>query len=111
MTAILPKTFSQLSKNEQTRIMRKMEDAMDEELCQAQFIWIKMACSVLHNLGLTEGQITQFIGGWKMMYRANSRFKDKDEQDKFLDGKMAEIFGVGGFPEQFMQSFKEIGRS
>lgn len=111
MNAVMPKSFNQLSKNEQTRILRRMEDAMDEELCQAQFVWIKMACAILHDCGFTESQITQFIGSWKMMYRANSRFKDKDEQDKFLDGKMTEIFGVGGFPEQFMQSFKEIGRS
>ena len=110
MTAILPKTFNQLSKNEQKRILKKMEDTMDEELCQSQFIWIKMACAILHNLGLTESQITQFIGGWKMMYRANSRFKDKAEQDAFLDARMADIFGEGGFPEEFMQSMKDIGR-
>ena len=111
MNAVMPKSFNQLSRNEQTRIMRTMEAAMDEELCQAQFVWIKMACAVLNNIGIDEGQITQFIGGWKMMYRANSRFKEKSDQDKFLDGKMTEIFGEGGFPEEFMQSFKEIGRS
>jgi hypothetical protein len=110
MKANMPKVFNQLSKNEQTRILQKMEDAMDDELCLAQFVWIKMACSILHDLGLTESQITQFIGSWKMMYRANSRFKDKAEQDAFLDKRMAEIFGEGGFPEEFMQSMKDIGR-
>lgn len=111
MKANLPKSFKQLSKNEQDRILKRMEDTMDNELCEAQFIWIKMACAILHNIGLTESQITQFIGLWKMMYRANSRFKDKQEQDAFLDARMAEIFGEGGFPEEYMQSMKDIGRS
>jgi hypothetical protein len=110
MNANMPKAFNQLSKNEQERILKKMEDTMDEELCQAQFVWIKMACAILHTIGLDESEITQFIGAWKMMYRANSRFKDKAEQDAFLDARMAEIFGEGGFPEEFMQSMKDIGR-
>jgi hypothetical protein len=110
MKANLPKSFSQLRKSEQDRIMKLMEDTMDEELCQAQFIWIKMACCILHDKGDTESDITQFIGGWKRMYRANSRFATKAEQDAFLDPRMAEIFGEGGFPEEFMQSLKEIGR-
>ena len=106
MKANLPKSFSQLRKSEQNRIY----DAMDEELCQAQFIWIKMACCILHDIGLDESAITQFIGSWKRLYRANSRFKTKAEQDAFLDRRMAEIFGEGGFPEEFMQSLKNIGK-
>jgi hypothetical protein len=87
-----------------------MEDAMDEELCQAQFIWIKMGCCILADMGKTESEITQWVGGWKRLYRANSRFATQDEQSAFLDKRMAEIFGEGGFPEEFMQSLKEIGR-
>ena len=109
MNAIIGKSFSQLRKSEQDRILKQMEDAMDNELCEAQFIWIKMACCILHDMGKTESDITQFIGGWKRLYRANSRFKTKAEQDAFLDPRMEEIFGPGGFPEEFMQSLKEIG--
>lgn len=110
MKANLTKAFNQLSKNEQERILKKMEDAMDDEIVEAQFIWIKMGCAILHSIGLTESQITQFIGAWKMMYRSNSRFKDKEEQSAFLDERMAEIFGEGGFPEEYMQSMRDIGR-
>lgn len=106
MKANLPKSFSQLRKSEQNRIY----DAMDEELCQAQFIWIKMGCCILADNGKTESDIIQWLGGWKRMYRANSRFKTKAEQDAFLDRRMAEIFGEGGFPEEFMQSLKNIGK-
>lgn len=109
MNAILGKSFSQLRKSEQDRILKQMEDAMDNELCEAQFIWIKMGCCILHDMGKTESEITQWVGGWKRMYRANSRFATKAEQDAFLDPRMEEIFGPGGFPEEFMQSLKEIG--
>lgn len=110
MKANMPKCFNQLSPGEKQRIENAICDRLDNELCEAQFVWIKMACAILHNMGLTESQITQFIGLWKAMYRANSRFKNKQEQDAFLDARMAEIFGEGGFPEEFMQSMKDIGR-
>jgi hypothetical protein len=110
MDAILGKSFSQLRKSEQDRILKRMEDTLDEELCQAQFIWIKMGCSIWHDMGKTESEITQWLGGWKRMYRANSRFATQEEQTAFLDTKMTEIFGEGGFPEEFMQGLKDIGR-
>lgn len=110
MKANVPKSFSQLRKAEQDRIMKLMEDTMDDELCQAQFIWIKMACCILHDMGMPENEIMIFIGNWKRLYRANSRFKTKAEQDAFLDPKMTEIFGEGGFPYEFLESLKEIGK-
>lgn len=38
------------------------------------------------------------------------RILKQAEQDAFLDPKMAEIFGEGGFPYEFMQSLRDIGR-
>lgn len=110
MKANLPKAFNQLSKNEQERIMKAYEDAMDEELCDAQIVWIKMACCILHSMELTTDQVYIFLGLWKAMYRKNSRIKDKQEQDAFLNPQLAEIFGEGGFPEDFVQKMREIGR-
>ncbi len=110
MNANLPKAFNQLSKNEQQRIMKAYEEAMDNELCEAQFVWLKMACCILHDMGCYKDDILMFVGNWKAMYRANSRFPDKAAQDAFLEPRLAEIFGEGGFPEEFMQSFKKIGR-
>ena len=111
MKANLPKCFNQLSNNEQDRINRALTDALDEELCTAQIVWIKMACVILHNMGLCERTITRFVGLWKTMYRSNARFKNKQEQDAFLNPRLAEIFGEGGFPEEFVESMREIGRS
>ena len=110
MKANLPKAFNQLSKNEQDRIMQQLELTIDNTLCDAQIVWIKMACCLLHDMGLTTEQITVFIGSWKRMYRKNSRIMTKAEQDAFLNPQMAAIFGADGFPEEFVQSLKEIGR-
>ena len=110
MKANMPKCYNQLSPSEKQRIEDAICDRLDNELCQAQFVWIKMACSILHDMGLYKDDILMFIGNWKRMYRANSRFNTKAEQDAFLDPRMAAIFGEGGFPEEFVQSMKEIGR-
>ena len=109
MKANLPKCFNQLSNNEQDRINRALTDALDEELCTAQIIWIKMACGVLHRNGISEEQILQFLGGWRLMYRKNARIKNKAEQTEFIDREMEAIFGEGGFPEDYIQSLREIG--
>jgi hypothetical protein len=111
MKANLPKCFRQLSNNEQDRINRALTDALDEELCDAQIIWIKMACGVLHRNGLSMEEVLKFLGGWRLMYRKNARIKDKAEQTDFINREMAAIFGDGGFPEDFVQSLREIGRS
>lgn len=110
MKANMPKAFKHLTKNEQDRILRAMEDAMDNMLCDAQIVWLKMACCILSKLGLSKDDILVFVGNWKMMYRKNARIKDKAEQDAFLDPQLCEIFGEGGFPEEFVESMKEIGR-
>lgn len=110
MKANLPRAFNQLSKNEQDRIMKALEELIDDTLCEAQFVWLKMACCILHDMGLYKDDILIFVGNWKQMYRKNSRIKDKAEQDAYLNPKLDEIFGEGGFPEDFVQSMKEIGR-
>ena len=110
MKAIMPKCYNQLSPSEKQRIEAAIFDRLDNELCEAQFVWLKMACCILHDMGMYKDDILMFIGNWKAMYRANSRFKDKDEQGAFLELRLNEIFGEGGFPEEFMQSFKKIGR-
>lgn len=110
MKANIQRTIDQLKPSEKAKIDKMYFDRWDEELCTAQITWIKMACGVLHRIGLNADKITQFVGGWKMMYRRNSRIADKAEQDAFLAREMEQIFGEGGFPEDFVQSFREIGR-
>lgn len=89
MKAIMPKCYDQLKPSEKARIE---------------------ACCILYDMGVPKDDILMFIGGWKRLYRANSRFKDKAEQAAFLDPRMEQIFGEGGFPEEYVQSFRDIGR-
>ena len=112
MKANVQKTIEQLKPSEKKRLDQMIFDRLDEELCQAQFNWIKMGCYSLSQIeGITAEQILLWVGGFKNLYRQNSRFTTQDELSAFLDKRMTEIFGEGGFPEEFMKSFKEIGRS
>jgi hypothetical protein len=83
----------------------------DKELVTVQFTMIKeMACS-LADMGMSPEEILQFIAGYQRFYRQNSRFTTQDELTAFLDRRLAEIFGEGGFPEEYLKSFEKIGRS
>lgn len=110
MKANMPKCYNQLTPSEKQRIEDAICDRLDEELCQAQFVWLKMACIILYDMGLCKDDVIMFIGNWKRMYRANSRCEHKSDQDAFINPRITEIFGDNGFPEEFMHSFKEIGR-
>lgn len=110
MNAIMPKCYNQLSPSEKQRIENAIFDRLDNELCEAQFVWLKMACCILHDMGLYKDDIMMFIGSWKHMYRCNSRCQHKSDQEALLAPRLTEIFGEDGFPEEFMQSFREIGR-
>ncbi len=110
MKANMPRSYEQLKPSEKQRIEAAIFDRLDEELCQAQFVWLKMACIILADLGMKADEITMFVANWKQMYRRNSRFKDKAAQDAYLNPRLDEIFGEGGYPEEFVESMKEIGR-
>jgi hypothetical protein len=112
MKANVQRTIDQLKPSERKRLDEMIFDRLDEELVIAQFNWIKLGCYSLSQIeGITKEQILMWIGGFKRLYQQNSRFKTQAELTEFLDKRMAEIFGEGGFPEEYMQSFKEIGRS
>ena len=106
----LPRSFHSLSKHEQQAIEKALQDAMDREICDTQIIWIKMACIILHDLGFTSDDAMMFIGNWRRMYAYNSRLPDQAAQDAWLNKHLSEIFGEGGFPEEYVQNFRNIGR-
>ena len=114
----LPRTYHSLREVEKKIIEKAYEDAMDKEICDTQIIWIKMASIILHDL-CKSTDLSQtapleivhlFLGSWKRIYTYNSRLLNKAEQDAWLGGKLAEIFGEKGFPEAFIQSLRNIGR-
>ncbi len=105
-----PRCYHSLRQAEKNAIEQALQEALDKEICDTQIIWIKMQCVSMHDAGCTLDEILMSIGGWKRLYTYNSRLKDKSEQDAWLDKKMAEIFGEQGFPEDFVQSLRNIGR-
>lgn len=105
-----PRSYRSLPQREKDAIEQALQEAMDKEICDTQIIWIKMGCINLHNQGRTLDDILMYIGGWKMLYTYNSRLRDKAAQDAWLESKMTEIFGEQGFPEDFVQNLRNIGR-
>ncbi len=118
----LPRGYFSLPKHEQQAIKDAVAEwtelSVDKEICDTQIIWIKMASVNLHktlksvDLATITPQdlVMLFLGGWKMMYVYNSRCPDKAAQDAWLNKELKEIFGEDGFPEEFIQSFRNIGR-
>lgn len=113
----VPRSFHSLRESEKRVIEEAYEAAMDKEICDTQIIWIKMACMNLYDvLKSTEMKVDPidviylFLGGWRRMYTYNSRLAGKTEQDAWLGKKINEIFGKQGFPEDFVESFRNIGR-
>jgi hypothetical protein len=114
MNANVQKLWNQLRPSEQKRIKEALTqdyyDRLDETYCDMQINWLKLACCNNHNMGMSVEEQLEWLGGWKGLYRTNSRFQTQQELTDFLNVRMDEIFGEGGFPEEFVQAFRKIGR-
>ena len=85
-------------------------DELDDQLCTAQINWIKLGAYALHLQNVPADDILVWIAQFKHLYRTNARLKTAEDLTNFLDRKMEEVFGENGFPEEFVQSFREIGK-
>lgn len=113
MKTIMPKPFERLSNGDKQAIYRAVSrlanEQIDKEEAEMQKIWLQMACIVLHNgFGFGKSRLLQFIGNWKRMYRVNAKLGSYKEQQKYLRDEMDKIFGVNGYPEEFVNSLEEI---
>lgn len=113
MKTIMPKPFERLSHGDKQAIYRAVSrlanEQIDKEEAEMQKIWLQMACIVLHNgFGFGKSRLLQFIGNWKRMYRVNAKLGSYKEQQKYLRDEMDKIFGVNGYPEEFVNSLEEI---
>jgi hypothetical protein len=110
----MPRSYQSLPEREKQAIYNCLlewtERAVDKEICDTQIIWIKMMCIGLHDAGCSMDEIIMSVAAWKRLYTYNSRLPDKAAQDAWLDAKMKEIFGESGFPEEFVQNLRNIGR-
>lgn len=118
----LPRGYFSLPKHEQQAIKDAVaqwtELSVDKEICDTQIIWIHIACTVINKVMKSVELATttpcdficSFLAVFKRMYVYNSRLPNKEAQDAWLKAEMAEIFGEDGFPEDYVQDFRNIGR-
>lgn len=108
----LQKTISRMKPSEKKAMDEMYFARWDKELIIAQFNWIRMAiCCMGSNPKLDKDDMLCFLAAFKRMYQLNSRFATQEQLDEYLKKRMDEIFGEGGFPDDFMRDFEKIGRS
>lgn len=67
-------------------------------------IYMKMACVMLHDMpdGWGEKRLRMFLGNHKRVFARQFKLVERDEQLKYLNGRMAKIFKKDGFPQDFV---------
>jgi hypothetical protein len=87
---------------------KQINEAVDHEEAQMQKSWIQLACMILHqSFGFSCDDCFAFIGNWKQMYRKIGKCKTNADRDEFLKNEMEKIFGVGGYPSEWVDSLEE----
>lgn len=108
----IQKTIDSLKPSDKKAIDEMYFARWDKELVIAQFNWIRMAiCCMANNPKINTEDMLCWLGAFKRMYQLNSRFDTQEQLDGYLKKRMDEIFGDGGFPDQYMRDFEKIGRS
>lgn len=106
------KSFSQLSKGEQDKLIDAMnkdvEYTCEHNFAKLQKIWLQYACIILHDkLGLDKTQCILFLGHWRELYKKNAKFDHETEQSEYLKSRMNEIFG-DDYPYDFIDKLEQI---
>lgn len=118
MKPLLPKSWYTLPKREQNAIKEAMEkianETIDHEEAEIQKIWLQLGCIVLHKYNQVDPwgkmRCMVFLKGWKKVYRILSQFRTNAERDEWLAKEMAEIFGDGGYPAEWVDSLEHGGK-
>lgn len=108
----LPVPWHKLCKQDQQRIEKAYDDALDHEEAELQKAWLKMGCIVNHEMsGYGAIRARRWLHRWKRLYRKIATFKTAEERDAYLDAKMEKIFGKGGYPAEWVDSLENGGKS
>ena len=66
---------------------------------------LKLDCISLHDSeGFGKHKLTRFLGNHKRVFNYHNRLVERGEQEEYLDRRMNEIFGEGGFPKDFVDN-------
>ena len=106
------KEFYQLSKSAQRRMTETYRqdvlDGINEYLVKTQKNWLMMQSIVNHDyMGMTREDCLLALANWNEVYRQVALIKSEEEQTAFLTSKMDDIFGVGGYPKEYIDKLGE----
>lgn len=113
MKANIPKSWLSLPEKEKKIISDLIEkhinDTVDHEEAQLQKRWLQLACIVLHRQKDPFGKMRcmAFLNGFKRLYKTCGKFKTNAEIDEWLKAEMESIFGVDGYPSEWVDSLEK----
>ncbi len=106
MRAQIPREYNSLPPAQRERILAYLK-TITEDQCEKDArimldLYIKMVCVTLHDaFGFGEKRLYMFLGNHKQLFRRQVDMVKRDEQLKYLDRRMKEIFCKDGFPQKF----------
>ena len=109
----IPKPYTTLPTKEKEEIKKYMteiavEIAKEREAAycrQVINLIFRMLCCILHDTeGFGKGRLVRVLGNFKRTFNFHNRLVERGEQEEYLDRRMNEIFGEGGFPKDFVDN-------
>ena len=111
MKARMPKSWHDLPPSEKETIARVKEQEINEHFAKLQKNWLMLSCIVMGEyMGKPKEECLLYLANFKEVYRLNSKFKSDAEQGEWLNAKMTEIFGEGGYPYRYIDKLEDMGQ-
>lgn len=108
----MSKEYNRLTRAAQNRLVELyQEDVLHNtniNLAQTQKKMMKMLCIAMDRSGMTVEQCLLVLANMREVYRTNTKIETDAEQDKWLNGKLDEIFGEGGYPYEYIDKLEEM---
>lgn len=109
----LTKEFNRMTKTAQNQLnecyRRDVEHGINVHHAKLQKHWLMMYCIVNHDyMGMTAEECLLSLANWREVYRQNSAIQSEEEQLRWLQGKMDEIFGEGNYPYEYIDKLEEM---
>lgn len=107
----IPKPYANLPTKEKEEIKKYMTEIAVEIAKERETLYCQQclgvniktsAIAMYEAFGMTPNEIIQFIGNFKRIWKYNNRLLDKGITENYLDERITEIFGEGGFPKDFV---------
>lgn len=109
MKVRLPKCWDRLPQSEKEAIANVKEQEINEHFATLQKNWLMMSCIVMADyMGKSAEECLLYLANFKEVYRLNSKISNAEEQQRWLSGKMDEIFGEGKYPFKYIDKLEDM---